>query len=115
MDIQQEKREIESSKMNVEGAVSLVCFQTSNDSTMRQVYSKAVAPYESAFAGSHLEVIGRVCTTDRYAFLSDTALIATNEHRLNCATLRVRKAYIDVLLSLVIQKGSPYVGIFRHT
>jgi len=101
--------------MNVEGNVPLVCFQTSNDPTMRQVYSKAVAPYESSFAGSHLDVMERVCTTDRYAFLSDRALIVTNAHRLKCATLRVPKAYMDVWLSLVIQKGSPYVGIFRHT
>lgn len=82
---------------------------------MRQVYSKAVAPYESSFAGSHLEVMERVCTTDRYAFLSDTVLIARNERRLKCATLQVSKAYIDVLLSLVIQKRSPYVGILRQT
>jgi len=101
--------------MKFKGTVPLVCFQTSNDSTMRQVYSKAVAPYESSFAGSHLEVMERVCTTDRYAFLSDRALIARNEHLLKCATLKVPKAYIEVLLSLVIQKGSPYVGVFRHT
>lgn len=101
--------------MNVEGTVPLVCFQTSNDSTMRKVYSKAVAPYESSFAGSHREVMERVCTTDRYAFLSDRAFIARNEQRMKCATLQVPKAYIDVLLSLVIQKRSPYVRIFRQT
>ena len=101
--------------MNIEGTVPLVCFQTSNDSTMRQVYRKAVAPYQSSFAGSHREVMERVCTTDRYAFLSDRILIARNEYLLKCATLKVPKAYIDVLLSLVIQKGSPYVGIFRQT
>jgi hypothetical protein len=82
---------------------------------MRQVYSKAIAPYESSFAGSHPEVMERVCTTDRYAFLADKALIASNRHRIKCSTLQVPKAYIEVMLSLVIQKGSPYLGIFRHT
>ena len=113
--IKYENPEIESNKMNVEGSVTFICFQTSNDSTMRQVYSKAVAPYESSFAGSYLEVIERVCTTNKYAFLSDRALIASTKEQLTCSTLRVPKAYIDVLLSLVIQKRSPYVGIFRHT
>jgi hypothetical protein len=82
---------------------------------LRQVYSKAIAPYESSFAGSYREVMERVCTTDRYAFLADKALIASNKNRMKCPTLHVPKAYIEVLLSLVIQKGSPYLGIFRHT
>jgi hypothetical protein len=101
--------------MKLKVSVPLVCFQTSNDSTMKQIYSKAVAPYESSFAQSHLEVMERVCTTDRYAFLSDRALIARTERLLNCATLQVPKAYIEVLLSLVMQRGSPYVRVFRHT
>jgi hypothetical protein len=82
---------------------------------MRAVYSKAVAPYESSFAASHREVIERVCTTKRYAFLSDSTLIASTVKALKCSTQEVPKAYLDVLLSLVIQKRSPYLGIFRQS
>jgi hypothetical protein len=82
---------------------------------MMAVYSKAVAPYESSFAGSHREVIERVCSSSRYAFLSDSMLLASTAKGLKCSTQKVPKAYIDTLLSLVMQKRSPYLRIFRHT
>jgi hypothetical protein len=81
---------------------------------MREVYSKAVAPYESSFAGSSREVMERVCTTKRYAFLSYSTAIDSSVKALKCSIQEVPKAYLDVLISLVIQKRSPYLGIFRH-
>jgi hypothetical protein len=86
----------------------------SNDAVMREVYTKTIAPYETSFAKSHREVMERVCTTNKYAFLSDSTLIASCAKNLKCSTQEVPKAYIDVLVSLVIQKRSPYLRVFRH-
>ena len=86
----------------------------SNDAVMREVYIKTIAPYETSFGKNNREVIEKVCTTDKYAFLSDSTVIASTAKNLKCSIQEVPKAYIDVLLSLVIQKRSPYLGVFRH-
>jgi hypothetical protein len=88
--------------------------QNSNDTLMKQVYEKCIAPHEPTLPETMLEGLQWLCTRDKYATMSTERFVLSNWNQLPCTAHRVPKAYMTVTISMVIQKNSPFLGILKQ-
>lgn len=56
----------------------------------------------------------RLCTGDKYAFFTAEADVESEKATLPCTLIRVPGTTIVTHLSMPVQKGSPYKGMFDH-
>ncbi|XP_021930861.1 uncharacterized protein LOC110835198 [Zootermopsis nevadensis] len=89
-------------------------FQQSQDPLMREVYRKMIHPELDNLPGSATEGFKRLCTRNKYAFISPEINSETERETLPCNVVRIPGTAIPSHLSMAVAKGSPYKGILDH-
>ncbi|XP_069700768.1 glutamate receptor U1-like [Periplaneta americana] len=100
--------------MRANGA-QFMYFKMSNDPTLRNVYLKHIATHEAFLPINMSQGLEKICEESFYASISYDTVALDNSKRLKCALQKVKKAYIPCALTMVFQKRSQYLRIFRRT
>jgi hypothetical protein len=82
---------------------------------LKAVYNRHIAPYKSSFPETDIEALNLVCTHRRYAVIQSTDLFSYYSDKLVCNLQEVHQAFVEYDASMIIQKKSPYLGIFKNT
>jgi hypothetical protein len=86
----------------------------SDNTVLRQVYGKFIAPIESSLPRTLLERLETVCANGKYSVISTESDVFINLDKLNCTLNKIPNAYIAATVSVAIQKKSPYREIFKQ-
>jgi hypothetical protein len=86
----------------------------SNNSVLREVYNKSIAPIESSLPSTLLERLQMVCADSRHSAIATESDVFTNWDKLNCTLNKVPTAFIAAAVSFSIQKESPYRHVFKQ-
>ncbi|PNF21606.1 hypothetical protein B7P43_G12571 [Cryptotermes secundus] len=90
-------------------------FEISHDPVLRAVYDKHMAPYKSALPSTGLEALNLVCVRPNYAAIELKDALPYYSNKVVCNLQEVPNACVEFKGSMIIQKKSPYLGIFRRT
>jgi hypothetical protein len=82
---------------------------------LKAVYNRHVAPYQSSFPETGLEALNLVCKRRNYAAIDLEGISSYYSDKLACSLQEVHQAFVEHEGSMIIEKKSPYLGIFKHT
>jgi hypothetical protein len=69
----------------------------------------------SSLPETNLEALNLACTRRKYAAMEVEDILSFVSDKLVCSLQEVHQASVIVKGSMIIQKKSPYLGIFKHT
>ncbi|XP_021924658.1 uncharacterized protein LOC110832178 [Zootermopsis nevadensis] len=93
----------------------IMYFKMSNNSVLREVYQKFIAPIESSLPRTLLDRLEMVCANRKYSAIATERDVLVNLDKLNCTLNKVPNAYLAAAVSFSIQNKSPYREIFKQT
>jgi hypothetical protein len=86
----------------------------SDNSVLREVYDRFIAPIEASLPGTLFERLQTVCANRQYSAIATEKDVSKYLEKLNCTLQKVPLAYIAASVSFSIQKKSPYREIFKQ-
>jgi hypothetical protein len=89
--------------------------QISHDPVLKAVYDRHIAPYKSSLPNTDLEAINLACVRRDYAAIDLEDVLPYYRNRVACDLQEVPKAFVEFKVSMIIQKRSPYLGLFKRT
>jgi hypothetical protein len=82
---------------------------------LKAVYNRHIAPYKSSFPEEEWEALNLACTRRKYAAVHLSDILPYFSDKVACSLQEVHQAVFEYKASMIIQKKSPYLGIFKHT
>jgi hypothetical protein len=82
---------------------------------LKAVYERHIAPYKSWLPDTDLEALNLICSRHNYAAVDLNNVLPYYSNKMVCKLQEVPKAFVEFKASMIIEKKSPYLGIFRRT
>jgi hypothetical protein len=89
-------------------------FQDSNDTVIRQIYDKLMAPYEYFMLKDDIVGLERVCGMEKYALVTDNFMLINLRFVPNCSVTYIPKACFPGSLAVALTQDSPYRKLFNQ-
>jgi hypothetical protein len=89
--------------------------QKTQDPVLKAVYNRHIAPYKSSFPEKALDALNLACKSRNYAAIEEKDFSSYYTDGVACSLQEVQQAFVEYKASMIIQKKSRYLGIFKHT
>jgi hypothetical protein len=82
---------------------------------LKAVYDRHITPFKSYFPETGLKALNMACSLPKYATIDLTGVLLYYANNVACDLEEVPNAYLEYKESMIIQKRSPYLSLFKRT
>jgi hypothetical protein len=81
---------------------------------LKAVYDRHIAPFKSFLPETDLEALNMACSRPKYAAIDLRGVLSYYSNKVACDLEEVSNAYVEYKESMIIQKRSPYLRLFKR-